>query len=652
VKILSKLHYFFGFSKWGPRSYLSLSFLPVLLVAALGKMKRIDRTIFDFVDHIILVLPEITFFLFLILILSKVARSIDPTKSKLRSFLIYTFLCLAVINFLILETLGLVYRIATGGLDFDYSLIWHATRNSLDLWPVFEAEFGTASLWLSIIVFILILSAFLRPLKAAIGNKKSSIIEQLYPYAFLLSAVAYLGTSQFYEFPKRAHKTRLLENPLPLSYDAISRSMRMTLNEFNAKAALPIRENYSVNAEVSWLEQKANSTRPNVVLIVLESTGYDKTLSSSSPYPITPFLKKIAEQGAEFSTAFTFIPHTSKSLVAIMCGIEPSLNLPILAAKSKSGLMARCLPSLMDSLGYETLYLSSVTAHFENRGQLITNVGFKNRIIMQDLEQGHFQQVSSFGYEENILIDPLNNWLKKVEKDPFFLTILTLMPHHPYDPPKTFSRKHYSENKQLNGHLNALHYQDAFIKGVFNSFQESGHLKNTVFVIVGDHGESFGKNGLLQHDTVPYDEVLRVPLVFYGPGITGNQKHTNPVSTLDILPTVIDHIGAKFTKNSDGYAGENIFTRSNDKPVYSYCYREKYCSMMMWKSWKYIHYFGYEEDKLFNLATDKDEKHSVIAENPEIANEMREKLVKHFQQLDAYHKAFFKRGTGWLELAQ
>ena len=57
---------------------------------------------------------------------------------------------------------------------------------------------------------------------------------------------------------------------------------------------------------------------------------------------------------------------------------------------------------------------------------------------------------------------------------------------------------------------------DGFLAELFAGFKSRGLLENTLFVMMGDHGEGFGEHGLFQHDETTYEEGLRVPLIVAG----------------------------------------------------------------------------------------------------------------------------------------
>jgi arylsulfatase A-like enzyme len=89
---------------------------------------------------------------------------------------------------------------------------------------------------------------------------------------------------------------------------------------------------------------------------------------------------------------------------------------------------------------------------------------------------------------------------------------------------------------------------------------------NGLFVFTADHGEEMVEHGWLGHSQSLYEELARVPLFFWWPrGIPGGLRISQPVSTLDIVPTLLDLLGAE---PPPGFAGRSLtpFWRNPQSP--------------------------------------------------------------------------------------
>ncbi len=83
----------------------------------------------------------------------------------------------------------------------------------------------------------------------------------------------------------------------------------------------------------------------------------------------------------------------------------------------------------------------------------------------------------------------------------------------------------------INRYLNSVRNQDFFLKNLFEQYKELGLYEDTVFVLVGDHGEAFGEHGRFQHDNAIYEEGIKVPLIIHDPKRFENgTRLTGPVN--------------------------------------------------------------------------------------------------------------------------
>src|SRR5690606_38506382 len=84
----------------------------------------------------------------------------------------------------------------------------------------------------------------------------------------------------------------------------------------------------------------------NIVFIILESTRAQSTTIHNPDLETTPFLAKLAADSVVAKDAYAVVPHTSKALVAILCGIEPHLTMRITEALP-GGIPTPCLGNLL-----------------------------------------------------------------------------------------------------------------------------------------------------------------------------------------------------------------------------------------------------------------------------------------------------------------
>ncbi len=75
------------------------------------------------------------------------------------------------------------------------------------------------------------------------------------------------------------------------------------------------------------------------------------------------------------------------------------------------------------------------------------------------------------------------------------------------------------------------------------ALDEAGLNRNTIVVFISDHGDWLGDHGLVLKGPMHYEGLLRVPMMFRGPGIPADEVNDQPVSTLDLASTFFDYGG-------------------------------------------------------------------------------------------------------------
>lgn len=348
----------------------------------------------------------------------------------------------------------------------------------------------------------------------------------------------------------------------------------------------------------------------NVVVIMFESLRWKSSDAYVPDLGTTPYLAELAKEGALVENEYTVLPHTTKAVAAINCGIYPYLDTD--PKEATPGILPkRCLAHVLRSQGYKTAFFQPA-ANFEKRDQLVANMGYEVYKGLNDQPQEGFEDTNYFGKEERMMLQPSFDWLDSVKGQPFLLTYLTLCTHHNYVTPQSWPRKDYvDDDEDLNNYLNGVRYTDDFIRQVMEGLKERGLLENTVVVIVGDHGEAFGEHGRRQHDLVLWEEGLRSFALWYAPGLVEpGSKVTGWRSHLDIVPTILDLLGIEVVKG--GFLGQSEFQpEPADRTQYYSCWFERRCLAMRQGPLKVIYHYDQLPMEVYDNSTDPFEQHNL-----------------------------------------
>lgn len=106
-------------------------------------------------------------------------------------------------------------------------------------------------------------------------------------------------------------------------------------------------------------------------------------------------------------------------------------------------------------------------------------------------------------------------------------------------PPHDYSQFTVADWQQVKAtYYGMVSLVDHSIGRILTKLDQQGLRENTIIVFLSDHGDYLGDHGFYGKG-LPYDSVLRTPLIFAGPGIQPNQRVRTMATTLDIAPTLL-----------------------------------------------------------------------------------------------------------------
>ncbi len=304
-------------------------------------------------------------------------------------------------------------------------------------------------------------------------------------------------------------------------------------------------------------------TKHNVVVVVLEGVQYRYTSLADNENDLTPFLASLAEQGVEFSNMRSTLTHTTKALFALFSGRLPSASQDIVEAVPAVKPYGGIATILAEELDYRTAFFQSAMGSFEARPGLVYNLGFQKFWSREDLADPN-AFVGYLGADEFSMLRPVTDWVEESD-DPFFAVLLCSVTHDPYVVPEWFG---LPAEEPVDRYRQTIRYTDKFLAALDVELTKLGLADETIFCVVGDHGEAFGEHGLLGHERIPFDELLRIPFCLRTPFSTKpGKKVTDPVSSIDLSPTLLGLLGVE--THSAGFDGvDALDPLPDDRKVY------------------------------------------------------------------------------------
>jgi arylsulfatase A-like enzyme len=349
-------------------------------------------------------------------------------------------------------------------------------------------------------------------------------------------------------------------------------------------------------------------TRPlDVVIVFLESVGFRHTSLADPDLETTPNLARLAREGVLVQQAWSVVPHTTKALIATLCGTEPHLVHDIAEARP-GGAPSSCLGRALRSVGYRTAFFQAATETFEDRRDVVHEMGFQDFFPREVLQDGSWEKNNYFGIDDQAMLAPGLGWARRHRDEPTLQVFLTLASHHDYRlPSHTRPPGHLLEfASKRKRYADAVRYVDDFLGSLVESYGKAGLLDDKVFVILGDHGEGFNEHGRSIHDLVIYEEGLRIPMVLWGPGLGRAGAVDGLRSQLDVMPTVLDLLGLE--REGAALDGRSVFSPAIPGRLLRHsCWASHRCIASREGNRKLVDLYRDGEPQLFDLEKDPDE---------------------------------------------
>ena len=291
----------------------------------------------------------------------------------------------------------------------------------------------------------------------------------------------------------------------------------------------------------------------NVLLITIDTLRADALGSYANAQASTPWLDRLAAGGVRFSRAHAHNVVTLPSHANILSGRYPFRH----GVRENSGFRfpqdVPTLATLLKERGYRT-------GAFVSAFPLDIRFGLARGFDVYDDRYGKSVERHAFREPERpgpATVAAAVAWLGAAGgaggsggvggTGPWFAWVHLYEPHFPYAPPEPFASRFKS-----NLYLGEVAAADAALEPLLKPIVEQGGGGRTLVVVTGDHGESLGEHGELTHGLFAYEATLRVPLIVYQPRLFGPRVVDDPVRHVDILPTVLDAVGAAPPGGIDG----------------------------------------------------------------------------------------------------
>jgi arylsulfatase A-like enzyme len=333
------------------------------------------------------------------------------------------------------------------------------------------------------------------------------------------------------------------------------------------------------------------------VLVSLESTGAQYLRLYGGTHDLTPNLDRLAASAVVFDNAYAVYPESIKGLFSLLCSTAPAFDT---APEIYEQAPCRSIASVLGQAGYRTALFHSGRFGYLGMESIIRGRGFDT---LRDAGDIGGRRESSFGVEEPATVASMLSWVDGLPRDQrFFLAYLPIAGHHPYETPEPGP---FPSHDEIGRYRSALHYGDRSLGALIDGIRARGLERDTVWVVVGDHGEALGQHeGNYGHTFFLYEENVRVPFLVALPGaIDRQQRSGTTVSLVDAAPTILDLLGERVPPEHQGHSA------LGGPPRMALFFTDYSLGLVGLRDgrWKFVHELGSRRSKLFDLAADPGE---------------------------------------------
>lgn len=374
---------------------------------------------------------------------------------------------------------------------------------------------------------------------------------------------------------------------------------------------------------------KPAATRPNIILITLDTTRADRMGFLGSNRGLTSNLDMLARHAVIFSHAYSHVPLTTASHTTIFTGTYPQFN-HVVDFGIPLNTNLPYLPALLHAQGYHTAaFVGSLildpldgTAPGFDRGFDVYDAGFHLRRHGMD----RYKSVERRG---GVVVDRALGWLSQNHTAPFFLWVHLYDAHDPYDPPAPYKQRFASQPYD-----GEIAYADSAVGKLFNVLRAHELYDSALIAVMADHGESLGAHGENTHGVFLYDETLHVPLVIKLPRDRSAGRHVETrVGLVDVAPTILKEAGLLVPKEMQGEPLQPMFERKSaaapDRPAYAetdYPHRAfDWSALRAIRTGRYL-YIQAPQRELYNQLSDPGETHNLASDSKAVADTLASQL--------------------------
>ncbi|MFT5124080.1 MAG: arylsulfatase [Kiritimatiellia bacterium] len=343
-------------------------------------------------------------------------------------------------------------------------------------------------------------------------------------------------------------------------------------------------------------------SRPNILWYVTDQQRFDTIGALGNPHVRTPTLDRLVAEGTTFTHTYCQSPICTPSRSSYMTGLYPSRLHHTRNGNDTFPDHPPVISKLLANAGYTCGLIGKF--HLRSSGHRTEpriDDGFSywkfSHAPRDDWKTGHDyaewvrkkggdldamrlspERVPTEFHQTTWASERSIEFISQDHDGPWMLNVNVYDPHPPFTPPKSYAdqfdsealpgpyfresdlaqqaklaavdfqdevrtpEEHDARRKQADYYAMIAQIDDQFAR-ILDVLDQTGQRENTVVIFTSDHGETLGDHGLMYKGCRFYEGLVRVPLIFAGPGIQAGQQCDGLVELLDKSASILELAG-------------------------------------------------------------------------------------------------------------
>lgn len=329
-----------------------------------------------------------------------------------------------------------------------------------------------------------------------------------------------------------------------MPYGEAIKSARQSLNITGAVDSMHVMRRH--------IAASGTPVKRNVVVILMESMSANLLSTFGQQKHLTPTLDSLYNHSLAFTHCYSAGIHTNHGMTASLYSFPALMFRNLMkgtVTPHRTG-----IPTVLKEYGYHNMFFMTHEAQYDNMKAFFTTNGYDDIFSQENYPKS--EVVNSFGVSDHFLFGYALNKINgfAAAKKPFLATILTISNHPPYVIPQFFKPKTKEPETQI------VEYADWAIGDFLKRASKETWYKNTIFVIMADHGKLVGKA-----TTEAPESYNHIPLIIFGPGVP-TMRYDNLATQVDLMPTLLSMLNMSY--DYDGF-GQNLLASPRPMVFYS-----------------------------------------------------------------------------------